>query len=277
MKPENSNELKPIVYWEGNLPEETLTLLNKPRYTIKSVKTINDSITYRKLNSWDDGGLISPFRETKDTGWRKLSIVELVKLFIIADLKELGFENAEIIEVIKRVSQPDEANGIIYPLEIAIDEGFFGHPSILVIVNKKSPVFLRENASLNVTTALKDAYASLSIMLPFKKYINKIIELVETQTLPEDDPAMPDLNKYSVQAQEKRILEIIKSENYDEITITLPDGKQERLIRTTSFKTGLLTEQNVIDALESGSYVNIEVGRKDGKIVSIKQHKTFKI
>ena len=272
----NNTPKIPSINWEGTLPDETIATLNKPRYTIKSIKQINDGITYRKLNSWDSGGLISPFRDTEDTGWRRLSIAELIKLFIIADFKELGFENKEISALIKNLDAFDK-NFTASPLEIAIDEGFFGQPSLLIIANKAFPIFLRKNENWESLPHLEETYSSISITLPFPKYINKVIELVEIQSLNENDPLMPDLEKYHIRAQEQKILELIKNGSFDEISITKADGKKERLIRMTTYKTGSFTEKDLVDIINSKDYLNLQVSRRDGKTISISQHETIKV
>ena len=55
-------------------------LLHKPLFTIQNLQDALPELTYRKINSWDNSDLITYSRDTKDTGWRKFSVIDFLKL-----------------------------------------------------------------------------------------------------------------------------------------------------------------------------------------------------
>ncbi|MBU0472084.1 MAG: MerR family transcriptional regulator, partial [Nanoarchaeota archaeon] len=54
-----------------------------------------EGVSYRQINHWTEQGLIDDTR-TKDSKWRKFSLIDLVWIHIIRELKEFGFPNNKI-------------------------------------------------------------------------------------------------------------------------------------------------------------------------------------
>ena len=82
--------------------------LRSPLFALKEVVAVAPHITYRKLNDWDERGLLRADRQTKNTGWRRFSVMEVIILQIIADLKRFGFDDKRI----RRVRHAIEHEGI---------------------------------------------------------------------------------------------------------------------------------------------------------------------
>lgn len=66
-------------------------IINEKKYTIKDTDA-----TYRTINHWAKLGLIDDDRENEGKGWRKFSIVDLVWLGVLKQLREYGFSLEKI-------------------------------------------------------------------------------------------------------------------------------------------------------------------------------------
>ena len=69
--------------------------INTPHFYPQLIIKLIPEITSRKLNDWDEKGLLAKHRQNK-SGWRLFSIADVVRLRIIQDLKTYGMSNTQI-------------------------------------------------------------------------------------------------------------------------------------------------------------------------------------
>lgn len=91
--------------------------------------------------------------------------------------------------------------------------------------------------------------------MPFFSYVTKIEELFKNQLL----------------EQEKKILEIIRNKDYEEITIIKPTGK-EITLKAKIRKRGSFSDKDIIDTINSKDYQNVTVSRVNGKKISVTRY-----
>ncbi len=71
--------------------EELYTLLSLPRFRVSDTDE-----KYRTINYWDEQGLLLGKRKSTDT-WRQFSILDVVWIRILQNLKKYGMEGDEIL------------------------------------------------------------------------------------------------------------------------------------------------------------------------------------
>jgi len=77
----------------SKLSQELNELFHTPAFQLDT-----STISSRVLNHWENLGLIQPFRQGTG-GWRKFSLIEIIWIFIIVNLRELGFPLERILKV----------------------------------------------------------------------------------------------------------------------------------------------------------------------------------
>lgn len=67
-------------------------------YTEKKFKASDTKQSYRTLNSWDSAGLLLTLPNI-NSKWRRFSVVEILWIYIIKELRRTGFSKKEILEL----------------------------------------------------------------------------------------------------------------------------------------------------------------------------------
>lgn len=89
--------------------------INRPRYTAKDAQT-----TYRLINHWSSQGLLPERRDENPAGWRKLSMIDLLWLETIKELRKFGLSIDKIRKVFYCIIASEDGR-IKWPhLEIAL-------------------------------------------------------------------------------------------------------------------------------------------------------------
>lgn len=131
--------------------------LDHPFLNIKHLQKLIPDITYRKINDWDENGLILQSRKTKNTGWRFFSILDVVRIKIVSELRRFGLKTNLIKKVLNNLPAIELANNKI---------------TLLIDTNGKISLCSNgQGALLDVRTAL--------LMLPINTYFNEISKRIE--------------------------------------------------------------------------------------------------
>lgn len=258
-------------------------VLNNPIFTFKDVQTIID-ITYRKINDWDEKNLISGVRENKDSGWRKFSIVDLIKLHIITDLKNFGLAAENISSILAKIHRPEKREPISVHFSTLRDsvesdlEYFYllsrsGDKYVLVIKNNFDAYFATERNFVNHEMNLEEFSAS-TILLPFFGYVKNIANYLNEKEIKINEEST--VKNYLLSFKEQQIMEIIRDEDYTQITISR-SGSNKTIVRAKMDQKGKLAIRSVLEAIDKKDYQNIQIARVDGQIVNISREETFKV
>lgn len=130
---------------------------HRPLFSLKDCQKCICGLTYRKINDWDRKELITGSRVNNKAGWRKFSLVDIVKLFIISDLRKFGMGIENIKSVIRNVSSAyadSDPQGIkktkFLQLEYFIARSLTKNPIVLLIdESQKVSFFLKKDAIKN--------------------------------------------------------------------------------------------------------------------------------
>jgi DNA-binding transcriptional MerR regulator len=237
--------------------QKTSAFLQEKRFTVKEA-----DITYRVANHWESVGLIDNERTT-DQGWRKYSILDLVWLRLISDMRQLGVP----IEVLSSVKKSLESKFIedrldkhkrrVALLEIYIAAALvYGEVVYLVVLpdGRTEPMSYTEyvntlpfagighHVHISISHVLQRLFPKLAVQTNFKSTI-------------------------SVADDELELIFLLRTGNYETITVRGKDGR----IESFEVEQHVATEKRIVELLQEGKYQDIEIKQRDGRIVGIKR------
>jgi DNA-binding transcriptional MerR regulator len=162
--------------------------LRKPLYALRDCKTYIPQLTYRKINDWDRKKLVSGSRKNKQDGWRKFSTLDLVKLFIIADLRKFGMDIENIRAVLKNISTSfveSKFEGIektkFLQLEHFVSLAILKKPILLLVSERQNISFFEKKDVMKYHFNFDKAKDPI-LVLPFFLYVNKIYNVSKRKT-----------------------------------------------------------------------------------------------
>lgn len=249
-------------------------LLYRPIFTVKKSKLIIKGLTYRKVNAWDSKDLLSSFREKKDTGWRKFSIIDTAKLNIISDLRKKGFPIERIKPVMERFAggniglwSPKENK--VQRLRLRTVEDFviaclFGVRMFLIIREREETFFLSETGARSFYSCSDNAF----ITLPFFSYIKKTASVLKNELGVGRNSTVAELFDGMLPYQEERISRWIRNRNYKEIVFEKSE-REKTIINATQKKNVKSYTKDILKAIDSGDYYNIVITTRRGQKIKI--------
>lgn len=75
--------------------KKTLESYTEERYKASDIK---QTLSYRTINSWDSAGMLITL-PNRDSKWRKYSLVEIIWIYIIRELRSIGFSRKKILKL----------------------------------------------------------------------------------------------------------------------------------------------------------------------------------
>lgn len=271
---------------------KNIQTLRHPKFILKKSKLFIESLTYRKINDWEEKGLISGSRDNKEAGWRKFSINDIVKLYVITDLRNLGLGIDKIKNIIEHISKEvfdayDIRNGKgkelivttikkeFLKLEYFIFACLRGEKMLLLVDESGKVFFLTEADAIDFHFKF-DAASSPLIILPFFSYIEKLSTVLRKDIKMKPDTTIKELFKYNLTEQEKKILDIIRNKKYEELTIK-KSNNEELTIKAKSRKNRILSDEDIISLINEKEYQRIAIVTEKGKRVALIQEESIKV
>lgn len=255
---------------------------NKPIYTIKNLKKFFPSLSYRVLNDWDKKRLIGGSRKKQDSGWRKFSAIDIIKFFIITDLRKYGMPIPLIKNVIYDLSRNliltrDPKTGAYRKTECLHFEYFFllssiGDKTLLLIDDRQFTLLHNESALFRLISS-KNFYAPC-LLLPFYEYVRKYFKQLTIDVEIKKYSTLSGLLEARFHLKEKTIMDIINNKKYQKIIINRKNQDQ-LLITANSIRSGKFNKKDVLDLIDQKDYQSVKAIKEDGQIVAISQEERF--
>ncbi len=293
------NNRKVDAYLSENykITKQTFVDLHEPIFTLKNSQTIVNNLTYRKVNDWDAKNIISGSRDNAESGWRKFSAIDIIKLLIITDLRKIGCSIDKIKKILYEIANgkvnlwkleyPDGKANLRRLKEYKEEEDRFlqleyytlgclgGEKIVLSIDENDNPMFLIERDFVSFYSALEDS-ASPFIVLPFFSYIHALARKYGDMNIKiREGSTISELFNNILTEKEKKIIDIIRNKDFQEININKTD-KEELNIKAKSRKNKQLSNKEIIELIKSKQYQKVEVITSAGKIVAAIQEESIK-
>jgi DNA-binding transcriptional MerR regulator len=214
-------------------------------------------LTYRVISHWEKQGLITSERRT-EKAWRKYSILDILWISIIIELRKFGFPLDKIFLVKRNLEIPEWEREKQFPLL-----EFYAAMAMAY----KYPVFLLVFPNGDVEPATDKEYQYAIMEESIGNHITISINSILQKMLPEQD-LKPDYKiTHELSEEEVDLLFMIRMCNYENIKIKLSNGKIETLDATEN----LSNQKRIGEILKEGNYQDIEIKQKNGKVVNIKR------
>lgn len=216
--------------------------------------TDRTEFTYRLINHWEKHGLLTSERAS-DQSWRQYSIMDIIWIYIIADLRSFGFPLEKIKKVKKSLEWLNEKNKYsIFPvLELYATQALL----------YKTPVFLLVYQDGNTDVVNHREYTKANENHIVDDHIKININQILIKIYPNKDLSPRIDHSYILKPEEIELLWMIRMENYESILIKTNDGKIERFEASQSEDQ----KSRIYDILKKDNYQNIEIKQRDGKVV----------
>ena len=202
------------------------SMLNEKRHTVKDSGT-----TYRLINHWTEVGLIEDADRKSKEGWRRLSLIDLVWIQVLIELRGFGVP-LDLLRIARSAifDVPNKPDIVKPEFEYAIANCFSEDPERFLLVffsDGWAEVAAQSNFELSVQGPLLSAKSYLIVNLNF--CCKSVI------------PKLP-LPKFNIQPQlseeEISVIASVRSGKYDVVEIHGADGNIDRIkCRTTTNKT----------------------------------------
>jgi len=261
---------------------QSAEIYNKPTYTLKKLQNFFPSLSYRVLNDWDKKKLISGSRKNQDSGWRKFSIIDIIKFFIIIDLRKYGMPIPKIKNVIHNLSLnfifiKDPNTGEFIKTEYLHFEYFLIQSSIgqkiLLLIDDLQFTLLHNEADMLNLISSKEFYAPC-LLLPFYDYVGKFFKWLSRDIKIDKYSTIHGLLKLRFDLKERIILDIINNEKYQKIVI-IKKNQDHLLITAHSIRSGKFNKKDVLDLIDQKKFQSVKAIKEDGQIVTISQKERF--
>ncbi len=217
-------------------------------------------ISSRIMNHWQKEGLLPENCQEAGQKWRKFTLMDLIWIAILKELREMGLS----IPLIKRIRSniKTKINKCEYgELEFYSALAYFKRLSSDVLIFKDGSVEIASVFELNESKEKYGLPTYLSIS------INGIL-----QSIFRDQNLQPIYENWiDLDENEVKVLERIKSGDYDEVSLTLQGGKVVKLKNQNNSKKDLYKIQR------EGGDQDIIVKMRKGKISNIVQTKIEKL
>lgn len=226
----------------------------------KRVRLLESEVTSRTLNYWEEKNLLPVLRDN-NKGWRKYSIIDLVWINIIVELRKFGLQLDQIKKIKDDIftQEDNNTNNFIAPeLNLYVASCFLNKPSYLI-------VFANGNASLGTFQEI-----NFSIQLGFvKNHISISLNDIVSKIIPSKEGKLkPDFSSlFELKKEEIDLLFELRFKEWDEITLKSKDNKIATIETTTIEES----KERISDLLSKSDYQDIIIKRRDKNIVSIKR------
>ncbi len=233
---------------------EVERLLGEKRFTVKDT-----DITYRLLNHWSEAGLLDDSREN-DSGWRKLSVKDIVWLRLLRDLREFGM-SLDALRNTYNSLQPHISPEFEAALALC-----FRKPSTPVFV----VVFSNGIADVATLHSLRATDYMVGYEVPYVRInLNALCgEILGTSNL------MPPREMWlSLADQERQLVLSSREQDIDELRVSLKSGDIQDIEKTSK----LQNVEKISDLMNDIDYGEIKLKFESGKIRAAQKTKRKRV
>jgi len=257
---------------------------NKPIYSLKDLQKFFPTLSYRVLNDWDKKKLIGGLRKNQDAGWRKFSTIDIIKFFIIIDLRKYGMPIQKIKNVMHDLSRnfvfiSDPNTGQNVKTKYLHFEYFFILSSveekILLLIDDIQYTLLHNERDMFNLISSKDFYAPC-LLLPFYDYVRKYFRQLTIDIKTKKYSTLTGLLQARFELKEKIIMNLVNNDKYKKIEI-IRKNNDHHLITAQSVRSGKFNKKDVLDLIDQNNYQSVTAIEENGQIVAISQEERFRI
>lgn len=250
-------------YMQSESGRRVSIMLKERKYTAKETE-----VTYRVLNHWTELGLLEDDRE-EGKGWRKFSRLDIVWSHILVALRNFGLPLERLLKVKETLDHKFTLDSAVNPISEAWEKMQFTLFEFYIAsaMLRNRPAYLRifEDGDAELLfyeqyqEALTDEHLAHHILIDLNLIIKKMYP---------NSSFAPDYNKgkSSLTDEEAEVLLMLRTGNYDRVSVRLKGGNVETLEAEETVEG-----RKFVDILKDDDFQNVEITKRDGKIIKVKR------
>ena len=221
--------------------------LNEKVLTLKDIP-----LTRRLISEWQADNLIDP---TEGKKWRRFSLLDVLWIQLIADLREFGLSHSKIKQVKNDLFNQVDENGDCLLLRETINALAFKVPCLITVDRYGSSTIHHDQ---DLIKRLQEGEISHHLLIS----LNDVVSGIDGLEAPAEFREFSDLSK-----DELALLAIVRDRKYLSIKIKMKDGRIDLIEGIEHIDT----QTRIIDLLKEGRYQDIELKQENGKVVHVKR------
>lgn len=250
-------------FWAADAKLHLVEYLDKQQFRVADV-----GMSYRQIQLLNEHDLLPKKTQSREGGWRKFTFKELVFLRILSELKEFGMRDEQFVPLFSAFFRQQTARLKVDDMTGRATEslGFvlLGNQVNLAVFSTGSIVFF----DVHHLPLFLSAEHSPFVFINLNQIVNEILREVDGtehryMSLLE---MMKDAVGISLNKKEARILELIRSGDFESIEIKQSDGDVRLLTKTKVIKNPL-TALEIAQIMKANRYSEIRLHTQDGKNV----------
>lgn len=244
--------------------DELYTLLSLPRFRVSDTDE-----KYRTINYWDEQGLLLSKRKSTDT-WRQFSILDVVWIRILQNLKKYGMEGDEILRLKSSLFSVQDKENRYSQFAFWIYTALHKKDVFLVVLpDGRGSIATTEDIELQQALgALGQAYIALDF-----RYI--VLSVIRSGPLKKGGKKV-ELNR-KLDEKEIELLNALATEDVETVTAHLKKGKIDRIEWKTVEQNPDRLFEILRKKIDESPNQTITLKRQDGKVLFIEQKKSQKL
>ncbi len=241
--------------------------LLEPRYPIQALRELDSSITYRKVNTWDSLHLITPHRDTEETGWRKFSFFEVLQLLIISDLRQIGFPVDIIRYVLAQLAAFPPGMSFLDMFVISSVRG----GCYTLVIDRTGRMVIPLTADSLLDKVQPDESRGPVVCCPLHNYVRRVLTLSLAEVA-----AQRTLQLKQPTAKEQKLLSIVADPRYERIEV-VKSKDTIKTVKATSREQGKFAPDEAAKRMQAGDFREVTATTKNGGIVTIRTTDIYKL
>lgn len=217
--------------------------INEEKFSVK-----NSGVTHRIINHWSASKIIRDNRSNKSKGWRKFSLVDLVWLAQLKEMRKFGMSIKQLQKAYKSTFFSPENSKPWKLYDFWILRSLQKDPVRVIVFDDGHCEYLHlDEIELNNRLGLLPHLSYLQISL------NACLKSIAKSHRPPENPWNIVLSK-----TETKLIDRIRSRDFDEICVELLDGQ---IAKISTVLKGTEHPEAFINQIENGEYtVKIQNG-----------------
>jgi DNA-binding transcriptional MerR regulator len=228
-------------YLESEESKRLSEVLNAKRH-----KPQQGAFSYRIINHWESNNLLSNKR-SGGKGWRRYSIMDLVWLYIIAEMRKFGISLDLIKKVKDTLLEQNDSEASKFP--------YLEYYSSLCLIN--IPVFLLIFSSGQAHPVTEEEYISNREFSSKRNHMQINLNSLLQKILPDIHLKVNDKSGIEYNLEEKKAIQLMRLGEYENAEIILQNGNKQRLTKKDKDKL-----EDLISFITKKRYLKVNVRLK---------------
>jgi hypothetical protein len=273
-----------MLYITDNLLAKASEVIEKYNLDVavnKKIYTVADTaLSYRQVHILDNDRLLDD-RRKDNQGWRKFSFKELVYIEIIIELKKFGIKHEQLKQLwLSFFGKIDKSNTpSLTPnkadSEVVIACVFGGSEMSLCLDSDGNILYFDPQYSIKFNQSSKPL-----IRVSLNQIVNRLTKLIANKELSVANSLQQLVfsGKISLNSdKENELLKIIRDKSYTTIKVKKLNGEIAVVYTEKCNSEGEIGLRKLEELIKAKDFQDVQLTKRDGKIVNYKIEETFKL